>query len=67
MWLQTKSQDHQEITEMKIGQISEGEGESLNMTMKEETGFQRTADLLHMREKMCQQKEKVSCQEEGIT
>lgn len=34
---------------MKVGQITEGEGDSLNMTMKEDTGFQRTADLLHMR------------------
>lgn len=42
---------------MKIGQISEGEGDSLNMTVKEETGFWRTAELLHMRENVSAERE----------
>lgn len=35
---------------MNIGHMSQGEGDSLNVTMKEETGFWRTTELFHMRE-----------------
>lgn len=42
---------------MNIGQISEGEGDSLEMTMKEETGFWRTTELFHMREDVSAERE----------
>lgn len=42
---------------MNIGQISEGEGDSLEMTMKEETGFWRTTELFHIREDVSAERE----------